>query len=435
MENISTGEQMHQWAKDLFPINRSLTGKGVKETLSYLLKLLPGLEIKSVPSGTEAYDWTVPDEWQINDAYLSDEAGNRIIDFCANNLHVIGYSEPVDKWMDLEELQPFLHSLPTIPDAVPYITSYYKRRWGFCISENQRKELKPGKYHAVIDSRLFAGELNYGELVIPGASEKEVLLSTYVCHPSMANNELSGPVVATALALWLRGLPQRKYTYRVIFIPETIGAIVYISKNIEALKRNTIAAFQLTCIGDERCYSFLPSRDGDTLADKVALHVLKHYAPDYIAYSFLNRGSDERQFCAPGVDLPMASIMRSKYGEYAEYHTSLDNLEFVTPAGLAGGFTALQKSIEAIENHSRPKVTVLCEPQLGKRGLYPTLSTKYSTADASLRTMINLIAYADGTRTLLEIAETIGVAVWELYTIFNTLKMHGVLKDLEEENK
>lgn len=432
MENINIGSQMHQWATDLFPITRSLTGKGVRETLAYLSNLLPEIEILSVPTGTQAFDWNVPEEWHINDAYIADELGNRIVDFKINNLHVIGYSEPVDRWMDLDELKTYLHTLPTMPDAIPYITSYYKRRWGFCITENQLQQLPPGKYHAVIDSKLFSGVLNYGELIIPGKSSEEILLSTYICHPSMANNELSGPVVATALAQWIKGISDRKYTYRIIFIPETIGAIVYISKNLEILKKNVIAGFQLTCIGDERCFSFLPSRKGDSITDKISLHVLKHMAPDFIRYKYLDRGSDERQFCAPGVDLPVASIMRSKYGAYPEYHTSLDDLSLVTPAGLAGGFTALQRSIGVMENNCKPMVTVLCEPQLGKRDLYPTLSTKFSTSNVPLRTMINLITYSDGTQTLIEIAETIEVPVWELYDIYKVLKTHGLLKDLNE---
>jgi aminopeptidase-like protein len=428
-QTVDGGAQMHAWVRDLFPIARSLTGPGVGETLAYLRNLLPDLRVHVVPSGQRVFDWTVPDEWTIRDGYLADERGDRIIDFRRNNLHVVGYSEPVDRVLTLDELQPYLHSLAAQPDAVPYITSYYERRWGFCLSENQRQALRPGTYRAVIDSDLAPGVLTYGELILPGRSPREVFLSTYICHPSMANNELSGPVVATALARWLTALGDRKYTYRIVFIPETIGAIVYLAKNLDHLKQNVIAGFQITCVGDDRCYSYLPSRDGATLSDRAALHVLRHLAPDFKRYTYLDRGSDDRQYCSPGVDLPIATIMRSKYGEYPEYHTSLDNLDLVTPHGLEGGFTALRRAIEAIENDCYPAVTVLGEPQLGKRGLGPTLSTKVS--GESVRALMDLIAYADGTRSLLEIADIIGVPMWDLMPVYRRLSARGLLRDAD----
>jgi len=425
------GELMHQWIRDLFPLCRSLTGLGVRETLNYIHKLIPQLQIKSFRSGEQCFDWVIPDEWTIRDAYVCDETGKRVIDFNKNNLHVVGYSEPIDMWLSLDELQSYLHSLPEQPDAIPYITSYYKRRWGFCISENERNNLKPGKYHVVIESELNSGEMNYAELLLPGNSPQEILLSTYICHPSMANNELSGPVVTVALAQSLLRLSNRKYSYRIVFVPETIGAIAYISKNLSTMKANMIAGFQITCLGDDRCYSYLPSRSGNTLSDRVSLHVLKYLAPNYKRYSFLDRGSDERQYCAPGVDLPVASIMRSKYHEYPEYHTSLDDLELVTPKGLEGGFTVLRQAIDVIENNCRPLVTVLCEPQLGQRGLYPTLGTKNFTD--SLNTLMNFIAYCDGTNSLLDIAEIIGKPVWELVPLYNKLCEQGLVRDCEDE--
>ena len=338
-------------------------------------------------------------------------------------------SEPVDRWMDLQELAGYLHSLPEQPQAIPYVTSYYERRWGFCVAHAQRQALKPGRYRAVIDSDLRPGVLNYGEFILPGRIDQEVLLSTYICHPSMANNELSGPVVTAALAQWLAALVARRYTYRIIFIPETIGSIVYLSRHLEHLKKHVVAGFNITCIGDERGYSYLPSRAGDTLADQAALHVLGHMAPGFTRYSFLDRGSDERQYCAPGVDLPIATMMRSKYGAYPEYHTSLDDLTVVTPAGLEGGYTALRRALEVIEYNRRPQTTVICEPQLGKRGLYPTLSMKGS--DQDVQAMMNLITYCDGTRTLLEIAEVIREPFWTLRPIADTLMAHGLLRDLD----
>lgn len=424
MENI--GKKMFNWATDLFPINRSLTGKGVRETLDYFKNIIPELEIKSAPSGYKAFDWTVPEEWEIEDAYIENSNGERIIDFNINNLHVVGYSEPVDRWIGLDELEKHLYSLPEQPDAVPYVTSYYKKRWGFCMSENQRKKLVPGDYHVVINSRFKEGVLNYGELIIPGKSDKEVFLSSYVCHPSMANNELSGPVVTVALSNWIKTLEARNYTYRIVLIPETIGSIVYLSKHLEKLKEKVYAGFNITCIGDDRCYSYLPSRDGNTLSDQVALHVLRHTDPDFKKYSWLDRGSDERQYCAPGVDLPIATIMRSKYGEYPEYHTSDDNLDLISPEGLEGGYNALKKAIEIIEQNEILNTTVLCEPQLGKRGLYPTLSVKGSANEA--RRMMNMISYCDGNHSLLQIANKIEVPVWELYSLVEKLHENRVIE-------
>ncbi|MCE5181774.1 MAG: DUF4910 domain-containing protein [Anaerolineaceae bacterium] len=427
MENHKIiGERLHSWATDLWPINRSLTGAGIRKTLDYLGDLLPGLTVHEVPSGTLAYDWTVPAEWSIRDAYIADEEGNRVIDFQKNNLHVIGYSDPVDQWMELGELDKHLYSLPDQPTAIPYITSYYARRWGFCLSYNQRQTLKSGRYHVVIDSELKSGVLNYAELILRGETSEEVFLSTYVCHPSMANNELSGPVVTTGLAQWLQGLEKRRYTYRIVFIPETIGSIVYLSKNFEHLKRHVIAGFNITCIGDDRCYSYLPSRSGNSLSDLVAQHVLQNTDPDFKRYTWLDRGSDERQYCAPGVDLPIATIMRSKYSEYPEYHTSLDDLNLVTPAGLEGGFTALRRAIEIIEQNAYLNIKVLCEPQLGKRGLYPTLSTKDS--GDQVRAMMDMISYCDGTRTLLEIASLIEEPFWELLPVVEKLVEYGLLE-------
>ncbi len=420
------GKYCHALATELYPICRSLTGPGVRETLSILAEQLPGLAIHEVSSGVKAFDWTVPDEWTIRDAYIADDNGNKVIDFKDSNLHVVGYSEPIDQHFELEELQPHLHSLPDQPDAIPYVTSYYSKRWGFCLTHTARQNLKPGKYHAVIDADLKPGVLNYAELILPGESEQEVLLSTYICHPSMVNNELSGPVVTTALTRWLMSLSNRKYTYRIIFVPETLGAIVYLSRNLDEMKQNTVAGFMVNCVGDERTYSFLPSRDGNTLADRAARHVLTHLVEDYDAYTWLDRQSDERQYCAPGVDLPVASIMRSKYGAYPEYHTSLDDFKLVTAKGLGGGYAALQKAIEVIEYDVVLETTVLCEPQLGPRGLYPTLSTKES--GMTVVTLMNLISYCDGAHTLLQIAEKIGVPAWELVEMSKPLIAQGLLR-------
>lgn len=417
---------MHDLAKELWPIPRSLTGAGVRDTLAIIRRELPELTVHEVPTGTRCFDWTVPREWIIRDAYILAPDGAKIADFKRNNLHVVGYSVPVDAEMDLESLQPHLHSLPAQPDAIPYVTSYYQERWGFCLADSVRRGLKDGRYRVRIDSELVDGSLTYGELLLPGKSGKEIFLSTYVCHPSMANNELSGPCVTTFLAKWLRGRTDRAHGYRIVFIPETIGSICYLARNLDALKERVIAGFVVTCVGDDRAYSYVPSRNGETLSDRAARHVLRHTDPGYHAYSFLDRGGDERQYCSPGVDLPMATMMRSKYGVFPEYHTSLDDLTFVTPAGLEGGYTALKRAVEVIEANRVPVATMLGEPQLAKRGLYPNLSATGSAANH--RKVLNLLAYSDGTRDLLGIADTIGVPFWEIEPVCATLEKHGLLR-------
>ncbi|MCL6705553.1 DUF4910 domain-containing protein [Pseudomonas sp. R2.Fl] len=422
---------MHDFIRELFPICRSLTGNGTRQTLSKIKDLLPELEIREVPSGTPVFDWNVPDEWNIRSGYIIGPRGNVIVDFADHNLHVMGYSEPVHKKLDLTELQKHLYSRPDLPDAIPYVTSYYSRRWGFCLTHNQRMALEPGTYEVRIDADLKPGHLTYGELLLKGESAEEVFLSTYVCHPSMANNELSGPAVTTWLARWLSSVP-RKYSYRIVFIPETIGSIVYINENLRELKERVIAGFNISCVGDERCYSYLPSRRGGTLSDRVAKHVLKYHAPDYIPYSFLDRGSDERQYCSPGVDLPIASIMRSKYGCYPEYHTSLDDLNLVTADGLWGAYSALRRALELIEKNAVWQATTLCEPQLGKRGLYPTVSV--ARGAQSVKGIMNVLAYADGTLDLIDLAETIDENAFECLEVLEKLEQHGLLRRVEPQS-
>ncbi len=425
-ETIDLGQAMYTLCQELFPICRSITGEGVRETLAILKAgYLPDLQVFEIKSGNVCFDWTVPKEWNVRDAFVIDPNGDKVLDFKESNLHVLGYSRPVDAVIPLEELQDHLFSLPEQPDAIPYVTSYYQERWGFCLKDLQRKALRPGNYRVFIDSELTDGSLTYGELVIPGETEKEVFISTYVCHPSMANDNLSGPAVATYLARWLTSLEHRKYTYRVIFIPETIGSIVYLSRNLDILKKRVIAGFNLTCIGDDRCYSYLPSRAENTLADHIALHVLRHMHSDFERYIFLDRGSDERQYCSPGIDLPVVSVMRSKYGAYPEYHTSLDDLSLVSASGLYGGYEVLKRCIECIERNEKLKVTVNCEPQLGKRGLYPTLSKKSNYPRT--RVLMNLLTYCDGENTLLEVAEKIGSPMWELFPWVDELKRQGLL--------
>lgn len=419
----SLGKEMHELCHELFPICRSITGDGFRQSLDILRKHVPSLKVIEVPTGTKCFDWEVPKEWNIKDAYIVAPNGKKICDFKQSNLHVLGYSTPINKVISLDELQKHLYSLSGQPDAIPYVTSYYKERWGFCITQKERDQLEPGEYKVFIESELKNGSLTYGEVIIQGESDKEIFLSSYLCHPSMANNELSGPVVTTFLAKWLARLKGRRYTYRIIIIPETIGSITYLSRNYKEMKNKVVAGFNISCVGDERAYSYLPSRQGNTLSDKVAKHVLKHLHPDFITYSFLDRGSDERQYCNPSIDLPVCSVMRTKYGCYPEYHTSLDDLQLVTPVGLLGGYDVLVKSIECLEYDEVLRSTVLCEPQLGKRGLYPTISTKNS--GAQVRDMMNFLAYCDGNLSNIEIAEKIDVL---LLDIIEKLKKEGLLE-------
>ena len=415
------GESMYALAEELFPICRSITGNGVRRTFEILKRHCPQIRLYEIPSGTQVYDWTVPKEWNIRGGYLADEQGNHVVDFEDNNLHILGYSVPIDQMLSLEELEEHLYTLPKQPELIPYTTSYYKERWGFCMSQKQKDKLKPGNYHAFIDTTLQDGSMTYGEVIIPGETEEEIFLSTYICHPSMANNECSGPALMVHLANWIEALPRRKYTYRLIFVPETIGAITYLSRNLDVMKKRVIAGFNLTCVGDDRTYSMVSSRYGDTLADRTLNNVLQHHYPDYKVYSYLKRGSDERQYQAPGVDLPVVCFCRSKYHEYPEYHTSADNLSVISAEGFQGSYDVITKCIEALEYNEYYQVTCLCEPQLGKRGLIPTVSSKDTSLEKRAQDTKNIVGYADGKIDLLELSDMIKVPVNEMIPLIKKL--------------
>nr|WP_257906441.1 DUF4910 domain-containing protein [Campylobacter lari]MCR6536600.1 DUF4910 domain-containing protein [Campylobacter lari] len=420
---------MYALAEKLFPICRSITGEGFRQSLKILDEAMGKdvLQIHSIASGSKVFDWEVPAEWEINDAYIITPNGEKICDFKQNNLHVLNYSIGINTELDLTNLQEHLYSIEHMPDAIPYITSYYKKRWGFCIKHQDRIKLKEGKYKVFIDAKHHEnGVLNYADLIIPSTqnNKEEILISTYLCHPSMANNELSGPVVATFLAKWLLELKERKYNYRFVFIPETIGSIVYINKHLKHLQKYTKAGFTLSCIGDDNAYSLIHTPNENTLADKVALHTLKNKT-NFKEFGFLDRGSDERQYCSPLVNLPVVCICRTRFGDYKEYHTSKDDLNFISQEGLQGGLKAMQEIIMNLEINGIYQNTVFCEPNLGKRGLYHTINTSSTN---NIPISCNFLAYCDGKNDVLDIASKLNIQAYELKNLIEKLKFHKLIK-------
>lgn len=419
------GQVMYDLAGRLFPICRSITGNGFRQSLNMIREIVPEIRVFEVPTGTAAFDWTVPREWNIRGGWIRNLRGETIVDFADCNLHVVGYSLPVHQTLSREELLEHVYTQPEQPDWIPYVTSYYKERWGFCMSENQKRQLTDEKYEVLIDSTLQEGSLTYGELILPGETEDELFFSTYLCHPSMANNELSGPCVQTELIKYVKSMPRRRYTYRFVFIPETIGAITYLSRNLDAMQQHVKAGFVLSCVGDDRAYSYVSTKYADTLADRVLRNVLQFHAPDYICYSFMKRASDERQYGSAGVDLPVCAFCRSKYHEYPEYHTSADDMSLISPKGLQGSYEVMVKVVNALEHNYYYRMACPCEPQLGKRGLYPTISQK-GTYDA-VRSMQHFIAYADGRNDLIGMSDILQIPVDELIPIKDQLLEHHLL--------
>ena len=414
-------------ASDLFPIYRCLIGPGVNETLKYIKKIHPELNIKKIKSGSKAFDWVVPNEWHVKNAHITDMDGKKIVDLKNNNLHLVGYSIPQQRTLSLKNLNKHLHSLPSQPNAIPYVTSYYKKTWGFCLKHNQRKKLKNQNYNVFIDSKFKKGFLRYGEIYFRGLSKKEILLSTYICHPSMANNELSGPSIAIKLAEYLKNKKLR-YSYRIIFIPETIGSIAYLSRNYKKMKKNIIAGYNLTCLGDKGNFSIIPSRNGNTISDRVISSVLMKKGYKYKKYSWLERGSDERQFCAPGIDLPIVTISRSKFGSYPEYHTSLDNMSIISQKDLKKSFDVIKEIINSIEKKIYYKAIFKCEPQMSKRNLYPTISRKDNFYKVEI--LMNILSYCDGTNDITEISQKCDIRVSKCNHFLNNLKKNNLISSI-----
>jgi aminopeptidase-like protein len=406
---------MLRWAQDIFPFPRSLTGEGVAKTLSYFQAIVPELTVKSVESGFRAFDWIVPQEWTLRDSYLEHiQSRTRFAELKKNNLHIVGYSEPVNSEMPLAELLERIHTLPDQPDWIPYVTSYYSRTWGFCMSHNEKEALPEGDYRVVIDSELSDGTMLMADAVIEGTRSEEIFFSSYVCHPAMANNELSGPVLVVALMKFLtETIKTPRFSYRFVLLPETIGSLTYLQENLDHLKSKVVCGFNLSCVGDNRAYSIVESRLGHCLADS-ALQAALIGKPNVKHYSFLERGSDERQYCAPGIDLPVAGFCRTKYHEYPEYHTSADDFGVVTEDGLQGSFEVMTSIIQAMEMGLYPKVRVMGEPQLGARGLYPTVSKKGVYSEVATR--MNVLAYSDGNHSLFDLAHKLDVPLKEVLT-------------------
>lgn len=417
------GVEIHQLMGELFPICRSITGDGFRRTLEILRRHIP-LEVREVPSGTRVFDWTVPKEWNIRDAYIKNPKGEKIVDFRKTNLHVVSYSIPVNMTVSLQELKKHLYTLPDHSDWIPYKRSYYKEDWGFCLSHRQFLALEAGDYEVVIDSTLEDGSLTYGELYLKGEKDDEILISAHACHPSLANDNLSGVGLATLLAKHLGTMPHR-FSYRFLFIPGTIGAITWLSLNEEKTKKIK-AGLVVAGVGDRGDIAYKRSRQGDAEIDRAATHVLGHSGQPYRLLDFHPYGYDERQYCSPGFNLPVGRLSRTPYGEYPEYHTSADNLEFVSPEALTDSYKKTRATIAVLEgNRVYVSRNQKCEPQLGKRGLY-------SSAGANEFGLLWVLNLSDGGHSLLDIAERSGLPFGAVQEAAQTLAKAGLLVERSE---
>jgi aminopeptidase-like protein len=427
MDTANVGEEMYRFVTDLFPICRSITGKGVRETLALIQKHTP-LDIHEIPSGTRVFDWIVPKEWNIREAWIKDPAGKKVFDFQNSNLHVLNYSTPVHARLSLKDLKEHLYSLPEHPDWIPYRTSYYNENWGICLPHNQLLGLSEGEYEVFIDSSLEDGHLTYGEYYLRGETDAEVLLSAHVCHPSLANDNLSGVAVATFLAKEL-GKLSLKYSYRFLFIPGTIGSITWLSLNesqISRIKHGLV----FTCLGDPGNYTYKKSRRGDAEIDRAVTEVLKNSGEAFEIREFSPYGYDERQFCSPGFNLPVGCFTRTPHAQYPEYHTSADNLDLVRPEYLVDSFSKCLAIFQVLENNrvylnQNPK----CEPQLGKRGIYSQIGGQID-AKAKELALLWVLNLSDGKNSLLDIAERSNLNFFTVSNAAQTLLKTGLLQEL-----
>ncbi|MDZ8185412.1 MAG: DUF4910 domain-containing protein [Nostoc sp. ChiSLP02] len=421
-------DKIYHFISELYPICRSITGEGLRKTLHLIQQHIP-LDIHNIPTGTEVFDWTIPKEWNIKDAFVKNSQGQKIIDFYKSNLHILNYSINIHEKMSLQDLKAHLFTLPDRPDWIPYRTSYYKENWGFCLSHNQFLELKDEEYEVCIDSSLEDGYLSYGEYYIKGEKTDEILISCHTCHPSLCNDNLSGIALATFLAKHLSQI-SLSYSYRFLFIPGTIGSITWLAlneANVDKIKHGLV----LSCVGDRGKCHYKKSRRGNAEIDKAVTHVLKNSGENYEIMEFSPYGYDERQFCSPGFNLPVGCFMRSPHGTFPQYHTSADNLELVQPQYLADSFSKVLSVLDVIENNKKylnqnPK----CEPQLGRRGLYGAMGglTNPKKSEIAMLWILNL---SDGNHTLLDISEKSGIEFDVIKTTANTLLQFNLLKECE----
>lgn len=430
-EQRNSGSFMHALITRLYPICRSITGDGVRETLQIIREDV-SLQICEVPSGTKVFDWTVPREWNIHDAWIKNAKSDRIVDFQRLNLHVVGYSVPVRQQMRLAHLRSHLFTLPDQPDLVPYRTSYYNENWGFCLSENQLAQMNEAEeYDVCIDSSLREGSLTYGEYLLKGATTDEILISCHICHPSLANDNLSGISLAVALAKWLGDEP-RRYSYRFLFVPGTIGSITWLARN-ETIVPRIRHGLVLTCVGDAGNVTYKRSRRGDAEIDRVFAHILQHAGAPHRIIDFFPYGYDERQYCSPGFNLPVGVMMRSPHGEFPQYHTSADNLEFVRPEALEDSFNKLRAVIDVLEqNRVYLNLQPKGEPQLGRRGLYGMVGGENKKDwEMSILWVLNL---SDGNSSLLDIAERSGLPFSIIHSAADALVRCELLKEIASEH-
>lgn len=420
------GRELYGLVEALYPICRSITGEGVRETLRRLGQEIP-LEVREVPSGTPVFDWTVPNEWNIRDAWIKNRRGERVVDFRSSNLHVVSYSMPVRARLSRDELDKHLHSLPDRPDWIPYRTSYYHETWGFCVSERQRQRLTDPEYEVCIDSTLAPGHLSYGELLLPGETRDEVLVSAHVCHPSLCDDNLSGIAVSVHLARWLAARP-RRYSYRFLYAPGTIGSLTWLATHPDAIP-NLRHGMTLVCLGDRHPFTYKRTWQGDAEIDRAAAHVLAHSGEPHEVIDFFPYGYDERQFNAPGFRLPVGSLMRGRHGRFPEYHTSADNLAFVSPESLAASFALGRSLVEVLEgNRTYRNLRPHGEPQLGKYGVYRTTGG-HADPGALQLAMLWVLNLSDGEHSLLAVAERSGLPFAQVREAADLLLRHGLLAE------
>lgn len=415
---------MYSLIQKLYPICRSITGDGVRETLNIIRDIIP-IKLLNVKTGYNAFDWTVPKEWRVNQAYIKKINGEKIVDFKDHNLHLLNYSTSKKGIINIDELKKHIYTLSKYPKWIPYKTSYYKSNWGFCMEHNRYLELTDDKYEVYIDAEHIDGQLDYGEIIIKGEIDKEILISCYICHPSMCNDSISGVVLATYLAKWLLNR-DNYYSYRIIFIPETIGSIVYIHKNYEVLKKNVIGGYVITCVGDDGDFTYLKTRSNG-ITNKVTLYALNESGYNYKLREFYTCGSDERQFNSPGVDLGIGSLMKSKYDEFDQYHTSADDLNYISESALNKSFNMYKRCIEIFDSNLIYKTKILCEPQLGKYGLYNSIgASKYATYSKP-RTYIKILKYCDGEHDLIDLCKIFDIEYDYIKECINDLFYNSLL--------